>query len=366
MALPKKIKKSLNIAPGPLQPQYPYGYNGTITPNRRRELADLINEDGTFLPKSVLHADMDKGMLDFVQEHLKSVSNGNKVNVIDSILTLQRWAEFSKTWKFANQDKNVELPFIVVVRKPDVQYGTNPALQYTIPDRKQFHYAKVPTWDGNRKGYDIYTIPQPVPVDITYDVKIVCNRMRELNNFNRVVLQKFTSRQAYTFVKGHYIPIIMESIGDESQIDTEERRYYQQNYQFQLQGFLLDEEEFEVKPAISRSLIMFGFDDKGRKREKSNEDCTNTVDENCRDNPDKVKTTLHFGAATTVLTKTYKYKTNVTLRRINNIDTVVFKIGGTIVTSPVLISPNDILTITIVKLSIGQVSSLVLEETLVR
>ena len=366
MALPKKIKKSLNISPGPLQPQYPYGYNGIITPNRRRELADLINEDGTFLPKSVLHSDMDKGMLEFVQEHLKSVTNGKKVNVIDRILTLQRWAEFAQTWKFTNQDKNVELPFIVVVRKPDVQYGSNPALQYTIPDRKQFHYAKVPTWDGNRKGYDIYTIPQPVPVDITYDVKIVCNRMRELNNFNRVVLQKFTSRQAYTFVKGHYIPIIMESIGDESQIDTEERRYYQQNYQFQLQGFLLDEEEFEVKPAISRSLIMFGFDDKGRKREKSNEDCTNTEDENCQDNPDKVRTTVHFDATTTIHTKVYKYKTNVTLRRINNIDTVVFKIGSTIVSSPVLILPNDTLTITIVKVSPGQIASLVLEETLVR
>ena len=231
-------------------------------------MANLITDDGTYLPKSVLHADMDRGMLDFVEEQLKTVSNGKKINVIDRILTLQRWAELAQTWAFSTKDKNVELPFIVVVRNPEVQYGTNPALQYTIPDRKQFHYAKVPTWDGNRKGYDIYTIPQPVPVDIIYDVKIICNRMRELNNFNRVVLQKFTSRQAYTFVKGHYIPIVMNSIGDESKIDTEERRYYQQNYQFQLQGFLLDEEEFEVKPAISRELVMFGFDAKERKKGK--------------------------------------------------------------------------------------------------
>ena len=65
---------------------------------------------------------------------------------------------------------------------------------------------------------DLYKIPQPVPIDITYNIKIVCNRMRELNQFNKVMLQTFTSRQAYTFVKGHYIPIIMESISDESQI----------------------------------------------------------------------------------------------------------------------------------------------------
>ena len=268
MALPKKIKKTLNIAPEPIQPHYPNGYNGIAVPYRRKELFDLIENDGTFLPKSVLHADLDRGMLDFVEGQLKTVTNGKKVNVIDRILTLQRWAEFSQTWKFANQDKNVELPFIVVVRQPDAQYGSNPALQYTIPDRRQFHYAKVPTWDGNRKGYDIYTIPQPVPVDIMYDVKIICNRMRELNNFNRVTLQKFTSRQAYTFVKGQYIPIVMQSIGDESQIDTEDRRYYQQNYQFQLQGFLLDEEEFEVKPAINRSLVMFGFDEQIEKERK--------------------------------------------------------------------------------------------------
>jgi len=227
MAIPKKIKKTLNIVPGPVQGHYPSGYDGVTTPDRRKELSELITEDGTHLPQSILHADLDRGMLDFVEQQLKTVSSGKKVNVIDRILTLQRWAEFSQTWKFANQDKNVELPFIVVVRQPDAQYGSNPALQYTIPDRKQFHYAKVPTWDGNRKGYDIYTIPQPVPIDIMYDVKIVCNRMRELNNFNRVVLQKFTSKQAYTFVKGHYIPIIMQTIGDESQIDTEERRYYQ-------------------------------------------------------------------------------------------------------------------------------------------
>ncbi len=192
-----------------------------------------------------------------------------------------------------------------MVRNPEVQYGTNPALQYTIPDRKQFHYAKVPTWDGNRKGYDIYTIPQPVPVDIIYDVKIICNRMRELNNFNRVVLQKFTSRQAYTFVKGHYIPIVMNSIGDESKIDTEERRYYQQNYQFQLQGFLLDEEEFEVKPA-NRSLVLYGFDEQNRKREKKNLG---------EENPDKVRTDIDFDDVTTVKTIQYVYKNDITVIR---------------------------------------------------
>ena len=358
MAIPKKIKKTLNINPGPIQEHYPDGYNGITTPNRRKELADLINEDGTYLPKSILHADLDKGMLEFVGSQLQTTVSGKKINLIDKILTLQRWAEFSQTWKFANQDKNVELPFIVVVRKPDVQYGTNPALKYTIPDRKQFHYAKVPTWDGNRKGYDIYTIPQPVPVDITYNVKIICNRMRELNQFNRIVLQKFTSRQAYTFVKGHYIPIIMESIGDESQIDTEDRRYYQQDYQFQMQGFLLDEEEFEVKPAISRSLVLFGFDEKNREREPK------TLGEEVID---KVNTRIEFGPNQLSVSMLYKYKNNITVIRTKNISTTpIFQIDGKTLKEPILVNPGDTLNITITKSAPGKASTLTITELLVR
>jgi len=358
MGIPKKIKKTLNIAPGPIQGHYPTGYNGITTPYRRSELTDLIADDGTYLPKSVLHADLDKGMLDFTQDQLKTVTNGKKVNVIGRILTLQRWAEFSQTWKFANADKNVELPFIVVVRKPEVQYGTNPALQYTIPDRKQFHYAKVPTWDGNRKGYDVYTIPQPVPVDIIYDVKIICNRMRELNNFNRVVLQKFTSRQAYTFVKGHYIPIVLSSIGDESQIDTEERRYYQQNYQFQLQGFLLDEEEFEVKPAISRSLMMFGVDEKEREKEKRNMGEPNATKSNRR---------LTFQVGVTVIAVSYNDKVNVSVLRLKNIASYSLSVNSTNfgeTYDPVMINPGDVLQVTIVKQNSG-VAMLTLQQILI-
>ena len=352
MAIPKKVKTNINISPRPPQPQYDSGYNGLTTPNRRRELSELITEDGTFLPKSVLHADMDRGMLDFVIEDLKTGVSGKKIPVIDRILTLQRWGEFSQTWSFSTPDKNVSLPFIVVVRQPDVQYGSNPSLQYTIPDRKQFHFAKVPTWDGNRKGVDIYTIPQPIPVDITYDVKIICNRMRELNQFNRTVMQKFSSRQAYTFVKGHYIPIVLEALSDESVIDTEERRYYQQNYKFQLQGFLIDENEFEVKPAISRSILFFDAETNTKKSGKGSPSVVNQQEMNIY-NKNKFRRKLDYGfedtPGGTTQTVTYAYKATVTLVRSDNVSSVVYKINGTTTQGKVEVGIGDVLEVIIVK-----------------
>jgi len=309
----KKIKKTLNMYPAVRnQPHYPSGYDGISVPKRRKQLAEFISEDGTFLPKSVLHADLDLGLLDFVKDRLVFSIDGKPISFVDQILTIQRWGEFTETWSFSDKDLNPEIPFLVAVRDPAVQYGSNPALTYTIPDRRTFHYAKVPTWDGQRKGMDIYKIPQPVPVDIIYDLKIVCNRMRELNRFNKIMMQTFTSRQAYTFVKGHYIPIILNSLSDESQIsDNEKRKFYTQNYQLQLQGFLIDEEEFEVTPAVTRKLLMFEVDTKTRKKPMSP----------TKDNPESIfRETFTVDAGLGTLTVPFEFDANIEVIETTNND----------------------------------------------
>lgn len=269
MGFPKKIKKDITL-----------GYQRTLYP-RRVELLDKINEKGTFLPKSILHADLDRGFLDFVKEDLKLVVDGKKVPNVDIIITTQNWAQFTETWNFQDLDKNISPPFIAVVRTPEVKYGSTPSLQYTIPNRKQFYYASVPSYDGNRLNVDVYKIPQPVPVDIKYSIKIICNRMRELNQFNKTVLQKFSSRQAYAVIKGHYIPIIWENISDESVMEIEKRKYYIQSYDFTMMAFLIDEDEFEVKPAVSRVLQLYEASSqnrKGRKIKKDDNPSSYTVD----------------------------------------------------------------------------------------
>ena len=56
MGLPKKIVK----------PTLPLKNQRTLYA-RREELLSYITKDGTYLPKSVLHDDLDRGMLDFVK-----------------------------------------------------------------------------------------------------------------------------------------------------------------------------------------------------------------------------------------------------------------------------------------------------------
>jgi len=262
MAIPKK---------GPVKPTLPLTYPKTLLP-RREQIKDMITKDGTYLPKSLLHTDLDRGFLDFVKEKFKIVSEGINIPVVDILVTTQNWSQFVETWDLQNIDKNLEPPFITVIRNPEVKYGNNPAVMYGIPNRRMYYYMQVPTWNGNVVGSDIYKIPQPLPIDLKYSVAIVCNRMREVNTLNQRVMETFASRQAYQTINGHYIPIINDSFTDESVMDLEKRKYYIQKYDFTMMGFLIDENKFEVSPAISRTIQMYEVDQRPIKRPQKKQD----------------------------------------------------------------------------------------------
>jgi hypothetical protein len=328
MGLPSKIKKNL-----------PLTESKTLLP-RRQELLDKINKDGTYLPKSLLHADLDRGFLDFVKDELKVVVEGKTIPTVDIIITTQNWSQFTETWDFQNIDKNAEPPFITTIRQPEVKFGTNPSLLYNIPNRRQYFYAQVPTWDGQRNGMDVYTIPQPVPVDITYSVKIICNRMRELNKLNQVILEKFASRQAYAVIKGHYIPIVMGNITDESVMEVEKRKYYIQSYEFTMLGFLIDEDEFEVSPAITRVLQVVEFDLTTTKRGK-----TKKIEEGAGSQ-------ALFIVGTTTLSQLFSYVVDIKIGDTINIESFDVYINDDYYGSDldlIQINSGDILRIDIVK-----------------
>jgi hypothetical protein len=281
-------------------------------------------------------------MLDFVKGDLEVVTAGKVVPMVDIIITTQNWSQYVETALFVDLDYNPSPPFITVVRSPEVKFGTNPALQYTIPNRKQFYYASVPTWNGNEQGMDIYTIPQPVPVDINYSVKIICNRMRELNELNKIIMQKFSSRQAYTFIKGQYVPIILNNISDESQMSLESRKYYVQSYDFTMLGYLIDEDEFEVKPAIARVSQIMEIDTSSfkQRRKKSPE------------NPDEFLSNFYYVVGNNTLSDVVAYTANLTWSNSVNVESYDVYINGDYYGTDVQkiqITTNDVLRIQVVK-----------------
>jgi hypothetical protein len=346
MALPKKLVKNISLVPKKRLQE------------RREELLEQIQQDGTYLPKGIYHADLDRGMLDFVKNTLGITVDGKKVNTIDVLITTQNWAQFTQTWNFQDLDKNISPPFVATVRKPETPYGTNQGTSFKIPGRPTFQYALVPTFDGTRNGYDVYKIPQPTPVDITYEVKIFTNRMRELNAFNKKVLDTFGSKQAYTTINGRYIPILMDTITDQSVNELQKRRYYIQSYTFKMLGVILDEEQFEVSPAVSRVLTMYDASTKLKDRfAVSNEPNENTIVGN-----------LQFLNSNNYLVDVVRANFDYTLVSTNNVDSYDVLINGNLIGSNVeffQVNTNDTLRIDVTKTNIGQDANILFDVKLV-
>lgn len=251
MARLKNFKNNINI------------FDQKIGPEQRQAILDEIANKGTLLPKGLLEEDMDKAFIDFFKsdERMSLSLGGKTVPVI--LLTIQRWSEFTKTWKFTDEFKDIQMPFITIVRKPDIQQGQNQAGLWNIPGKQTYTYIKNPTFDGKRMGVELYKIPQPTSIDITYEVRLFTGRMKDLNRFNRKIQRAFQSRQCYIKANGHPIPLHLETIGDESNIDNfETKRFYIQNYEIKMLGYLLDEEDFEVVPTINRTLTTFEIEEK--------------------------------------------------------------------------------------------------------
>jgi hypothetical protein len=166
--------------------------------------------------------------------------------------------------------------------------------------------------------------------------------MRELNQLNKVVMQKFSSRQAYTFIKGQYVPIILNNISDESQTTLDSRKYFIQNYDFTMLGYLIDEEEFQVKPAISRVAQIMELDTTVLKRRRPK----------FPENPDDFLSNFLFIVGNDSLSEIIDFRANMTLLGTTNVESFDVYINddyyGSDV-SEIQITTNDILRIEVVK-----------------
>lgn len=329
MALPKNYKKNLSILPKKEGPE------------QRQELLDKIMDHGTYLPRGVLHEDLDAEFIRFVENDLEIIIDGEKVPVI--FLTLQRWAEFTRTWEFTDKHKDIKIPFITIVRRPDVQPGTNQQSLWNTAARLTYTYYQVPTFDGTRKGIDVYKIPQPTAVDMNYEVRLFCNKMRDLNVMQTKIHQAFRSRQFYISPNGHPMPVVLDSIGDESPInDFENRRFYVQLFEMRLQAYILDSDEFEIIPAKNRALLLYEAEEKVK---------TPIVKIRAEKDTSLITYYLIFKPfSDTVFTTTIDFDIKFTeLSGLINVNSLIITVNDNVVTVPFVAANGDEITFTITK-----------------
>ena len=234
---------------------------------RRYELLSDILQGGTFLPKTVVYKDIDEAFKKFVEEKLYFVSDEGKELPTMVLYSNQRFSEYTQSWEYTDDNKNLILNFKTVSRENNPQYGKIHNGLWNIPGEK-FYLAKrqiVLDDNGSESLLDL-RMKQPMAVDMNYKVSIFCTKYEMLNNFNILVNELFSARQCYIWPNEHPMPMTLEGISDESSYQIDDRQFYAQTYNIKVMGYVITENDYKVKEIPLKRGISFGNMDSNKLR----------------------------------------------------------------------------------------------------
>lgn len=249
MSFPKKVKLTIDTNPPKVGTEYlKYGMD------RIEELMRLTDTKTKYLPRTILLEDIDQAVFDYVNLDGMKLTIDNKI-VPTFYLDNDRWGEFSKTWKFMDNDKNVPTPYITV-RRIDKQAGTRLGKKYRVPQPRKFRYMNVPILDEGQIIYLQFRMPEPTNVDMTYEVALFTKYRVDVNVYDEQVLKNFASRQEYLNIKGNPIPLLFEGFAEANPIENiDGDRFFVSKYALKTLGFIQDEKEFEIVKTLRKTRL---------------------------------------------------------------------------------------------------------------
>ena len=202
--------------------------------------------NATKLPHAITLEDLDRCFQDKIMNDWDIQIDGKRVEVLKISNSLH--AQFYNTWKISDKKKDIQPPFIIMSRNSLVEQGTIVGEDVGMPPNAENYtiHSEMQLINGKEKRVS-YKIPQPTAVDVSYTISFVCSRQRDLNKLNTKVIKFFQSKQYYCNCKGHYMPIKLESMSDASENETNSRRWMRQNYELKLCGYIICEDDMEVK-----------------------------------------------------------------------------------------------------------------------
>ena len=215
---------------------------------RRLEFQENELRNAPIVPNPVEYEDIDRAVFSFFDENIVIVDDEGERIPTFKLFSNQRFTEYSQTWKHTDKDGNLLMNFKTVSRDINPQLGNLHGGKYNIPGRNRFTVCMREILDDTGvECYEITSMSQPVATDFSYTVSFVCTKIDRLNEFNLKMNQLFQSRQCYVMVNGHYMPMLLDSIGDESRYDVEGRKFFNQSVIVNVMGYVIPKDDIKVE-----------------------------------------------------------------------------------------------------------------------
>ena len=222
----------------------------------RKSYQKTILDKSPIMPKPLEYEDIDNAFFDFVENTVEIIVNGKKIPTF-TLYSSQRFSEYSQTWNHSDEDNNVLMNFKTVSRDNNPTSGDNQGGLWNIPGERKYTLLQRTVLDDNgNESYEVYSMKQPYSVDLSYRVNFVTNTFESINLFNQKINELFKSRQCYIRPNGHYIPMVIDQIDDESTYSIEDRKFYVQSVSIKVMAYIIHEDDFQVERFPKRIILM--------------------------------------------------------------------------------------------------------------
>ena len=191
-----------------------------------------------------------------------------------------------------HKDNNILLNFKTVNRKNNPEYGNIIDKKYNIPgERFYLMQRKVVLDDNGTESIMDLKMKVPVSIDFMYKLSVFTQKYQLINDFNCMVNNRFQSRQCYIRPNGHYMPMTLEGISDESEYSIDDRQFYSQSYDIKVMGYVIGDDDYVVEEHPLKFGVKIGVDT----------DVVNASSVEIDDtNPDDITLTVDFPVGSTV------------------------------------------------------------------
>ena len=227
--------------------------------DRHRSYPKTILQDAPIFPKPLEYEDIDNAMFNFVDEYIPMVIKGKSTPTF-ALYSNQRFSEYSQSWEHTDEDGNLLMNFKTISRENNPKPGANQGGYWNIPGNKRHTLLiRDVLEDNGEEAYEIYSMGQPFAVDLTYRISIITDLFENINAFNQKINDLFKARQCYIRPNGHFLPVTLEDINDNTEYTISERKFYNQTVTVKVMAYIISEDDFKIEKKPKRiKLFMQG------------------------------------------------------------------------------------------------------------
>lgn len=228
----------------------------------------VITHDEPLVPKCITYEDIDRCFTDFVRNEIVVNTEGIEFPTF-RLFSNQRFSEYSQTWKHTDENGNLIVNFKTVSREKNPKKGNNQGGLCNIPGERWYTYLQRDVLqDNGDEAVEVYSMRQPYAVDLMFRVNVFTTKFEYLNLFNEKVHNLFKSTQCYIRPNGHYLPMTLDEITDESEHELNERKFYSQCFNIRVMGYITRPEDLKIEKFPKRVSIALHEERKNRRRER--------------------------------------------------------------------------------------------------